>query len=133
MHDILVYPKKNDKGNDGYLIEYDSRPSEAPSLLSYLKRHVLRSKVRVQDVSDEYSVWSIWGHGCMRRWGGPSKWNWAQSGVVEPVWEEDESPWNSGGNEISLKDRRAPGMGRRVLARKGDKRESTRLALYIQV
>ena len=124
-HDVFVYPKPNIKGHDGYFIEFDSRPSEAPPLLETLKRFILRSKVRIQDASDEYDVWSIWGSEDVKKKETRRKWAHARSGVIEPVWEPSrEWPWTNGADERpSLFDRRAVGMGTRVLVRKGDKRE----------
>ncbi|KLO16337.1 Aminomethyltransferase folate-binding domain-containing protein, partial [Schizopora paradoxa] len=120
LHDAIVYTKKDAKAQDGYIIEFDSRESEAPPLLQALKRFVLRSKVKIQDVSNDFDVWSIWGSEKEKSWDGTRQWNWARSGVVEPVWSEDE-PWPWGSEELSIRDRRAVGMGRRVLVRKGDK------------
>ncbi|KAI5124731.1 hypothetical protein M0805_005367 [Coniferiporia weirii] len=125
VHDAFVYPKKNAKGHDGYLIEYDSRPSEAPSLLPSLKRFVLRSKVRLEDVTDQYDVWSTWGSENAHIWEHPRQWTFARSGVIEPRWNLSEHwPWSDGdGGRLSLRDNRAPGMGKRILTTKGDKPE----------
>lgn len=100
-----------------YLIEYDPTPSEAPTLMSLLKRYVLRSKVRIQDVSEEWDVWAAWGsdsEGAQEI----REWNWARSGAVEPVWRTNEWPW--GTEDGTILDRRAPGMGKRMLVRKGE-------------
>ncbi|OCB87494.1 Aminomethyltransferase folate-binding domain-containing protein [Sanghuangporus baumii] len=123
LYDIFVYPKKNARGHDGYFIEYDSRPSEAPPLLHTLKRFILRSKVKVEDVSNEYDIWSIWGSEDTKKWESPRRWSSARSGVIEPAWDLSESwPWSDGDAEtMSLRDRRAVGMGKRVLIREGDK------------
>jgi hypothetical protein len=44
------------------MIDYDATaPADAPALLPMLKRHVLRSKVRLRDASDEYNVWAGMG------------------------------------------------------------------------
>ena len=131
MHDILVYPKKNARGHDGYFIEYDSQSSEAPPLLETLKRFILRSKVKVEDVSQEYDVWSIWGSEEAGKWESPRQWTWSRSGVIEPVWDLNEGwPWCDGDVEtMSLRDRRAVGMGRRSLVRKGDKRTPNSIQL----
>ncbi|KAG0709561.1 hypothetical protein DFH29DRAFT_1011490 [Suillus ampliporus] len=98
-----------------YLIEYDPTPSEAPALISLLKRYVLRSKVRIRDVSEEWDVWAAWGsEGASEN----REWNWARSGAVEPVWRTSEWPW--GTENGTMLDRRAPGMGKRMLVRKGE-------------
>jgi hypothetical protein len=55
MYDVFVYAMRDDKSQLAYLIEYDATaPTDAPALFPMLKRHVLRSKVRVRDASDEY-------------------------------------------------------------------------------
>lgn len=118
MYDIFLYAT-----NEGYFLEYDSRASEAPPLLSYLKRHVLRSKVKIRDVSDEFDVWSAWGSVMDREWESKREWLWGRSGAVEPVWT-DSSNWPWGSLSHVIHDRRAVGMGRRLLVRKGDSRSS---------
>jgi folate-binding Fe-S cluster repair protein YgfZ len=123
LYDVFIYTHTTPSGSPGYLIEYDSRASSqsaAGPLLPMLKRYVLRSKVKLRDVSNEYDVWAAWGSefGIETR-----KWNWARSGAVEPDWSgENEWPW--GTQQERIQDRRAVGMGTRMLVRKGDKRES---------
>ena len=83
-----------------------------------LKRYVLRSKVKLRDVSEEYDVWATWGSDSPVE---DRKWNWARSGAVEPDWtSETEWPW--GKEDKKIRDRRAVGMGERLLVRKGDRR-----------
>ena len=75
---------------------------------------------------DQYDVWSAWGSEDAKKWESPRKWTWARSGVIEPIWDPSEGwPWSNGnGERLSLRDRRAVGMGIRMLVRKGDKRVS---------
>ncbi|TDL29336.1 Aminomethyltransferase folate-binding domain-containing protein [Rickenella mellea] len=120
LYDVFVYNKKNPKGQDGYFIEYDPRPSEAPPILPFLKRYILRSKVKIEDVSNEYDVWAAWGSERESNWETERHWNPARSGVVEPVWPPDE-PWPWGTEEMELRDRRAVGMGKRMIVRKGER------------
>lgn len=108
-------------GQQSYLLDYDPRPSEATPMLSLLKRYVLRSKVKIRDVSEEYGVWAAWGSSEHARWETPRQWNWARSGAVEPIWDVSEWPW--GTMDKSILDRRAVGMGRRFLVRKDERRE----------
>ncbi|PPR06569.1 hypothetical protein CVT24_001750 [Panaeolus cyanescens] len=115
MYDIFLYANPN-----GYFLEYDSRSSEAPSLLSYFKKHVLRSKVKVRDVTEEYDVWSAWGAPEDSSFEMKRSWRHAASGVIEPVWNPSEV-WPWGTEENIIYDRRGAGMGRRLLLRKGDK------------
>ncbi|KAF8165407.1 hypothetical protein B0H34DRAFT_237704 [Crassisporium funariophilum] len=115
MYDIFLYATTT-----GYLLEYDSRASEATPLLSYLKRHVLRSKVKMRNVTEEYDLWAAWGSPKDHVWETKRHWNWAHSGAVEPVWN-DTNEWQWGTAEGIINDRRAVGMGRRILVKKGDR------------
>ncbi|CAA7259698.1 unnamed protein product [Cyclocybe aegerita] len=114
MYDVFLYATTN-----GYLLEYDMAPSEAVSLSSYLKRHVLRSKVKIRSATEEYDVWAAWGSTKDHEWETKRHWHWERSGAVEPVWNGSPSwPWGTG--EGIILDRRAVGMGRRLLVRKGE-------------
>ncbi|KAG8907067.1 ccr4 associated factor [Tulasnella sp. 403] len=178
MYDIFIYPylpkSPTATGDAGYIIEYDPRAADetisstssstshssakysTPSLLSLLKRYILRSKVRVRDVTSEWDLWAVWnsrpgsylsgGHGeqpVPRELDQkPDTWRWGRSGAVEPVFlptetlksseeeerharawvlgEHDETIEASGDRKpLWLVDRRAPGMGARVLLPKG--------------
>jgi hypothetical protein len=115
LYDVFIYTQPS----GGYFIEYDSRQSEAAlPLLLTLKRYVLRSKVKLRDVSDEYNVWAAWGS---EEAEPGRRWNWVRSGSIEPAWDGAEWPW--GVEDCVIRDRRAVGMGKRRLVRKGDKRE----------
>lgn len=122
LYDVFIYAHQTPAGKQGYLIEYDSRQSEAPPLLPMLKKHVLRSKVKLRDVSDEYDVWAAWGSEKETKWETKRMWNFARSGAVEPVWDS-EPVWPWGTEPGVLRDRRAVGMGHRLLVRKGDRRK----------
>lgn len=109
---------RDDKSQPAYLIEYDATaPADAPALFPMLKRHVLRSKVRVRDASDEYDAWAAWGNDVIT--GNPRRLTRTQGGTIEPLW--DSWPWGS--DSEALIDRRADGMGLRRLVRKGNRRE----------
>ena len=88
-----------------------------------LKRYVLRSKVKLRDVSDEYDVWAAWGSEGEARWETERRWSVAKSGAVEPVWEGGEGAWPWGDEADRLRDRRAVGLGYRMLVRKGERRK----------
>ncbi|KIL70120.1 hypothetical protein M378DRAFT_156176 [Amanita muscaria Koide BX008] len=123
LYDVFLYTNTDDvTSQQGYLVEYDSRPSDAPSLLPMLKKYVLRSKVRIRDVTEQYDVWASWGSplDCPRDTFA-REWRWAPSGAVEPVWNtaDTESPWGS--EDYSLLDRRAVGLGTRFLVKRGDR------------
>lgn len=126
LYDAFIYSYTSPEGKKGYLLEYDSRPSEAPPLFAMLKRYVLRSKVKLRDVTDEYDVWAAWGSNAEMSWETSRDWNSARSGVVEPVWNnENGSQWPWGREPGVLQDRRAIGMGHRLIVRKGDRRKCT--------
>lgn len=120
LYDVFLYTKTDSlTGQRSYLLEYDSRPSDATPMLSLLKRYVLRSKVSIRDVSEEYDIWAAWGSSKDARWETTRQWNWTPSGVIEPKWDFSEWPW--GINDESILDRRATYMGRRFLVKKGDR------------
>ncbi|CAG8724526.1 14158_t:CDS:2, partial [Acaulospora colombiana] len=106
---------------EGYLIEYDPRASEAPNLESMLKKHVLRSRVKIQNVADEWDVWAAWGHELSEP---ERKWRFGSQGAVEPVWENGISTWK-GSDSFRVRDLRAVGMGSRILTAKDKNPEET--------
>ncbi|KAG7449295.1 Aminomethyltransferase folate-binding domain-containing protein [Guyanagaster necrorhizus] len=120
LYDVFLHTQKDEKGKPGYIIEYDSRASEAPPLYDLLKRYVLRSKVKIRDVSQEYDAWAAWGSPEHSHWETQRKWHWEHSGAMEPIWPA-ESEWPWGLEDGIIRDRRAPGMGSRILVRKGDR------------
>ncbi|KAF5369824.1 hypothetical protein D9758_001114 [Tetrapyrgos nigripes] len=120
LYDLFVYTDTNPDGRPKYLIEYDSHPSDGPSLYDLLKRYVLRAKVKIRDVSQEYDSWAAWGSEDISTWDSkPRKWLFAPSGAIEPDWTYGDWPWGSENRVI--RDRRAVGMGYRMLAHKGDR------------
>ena len=119
LYDAFIYSHETPEGKKECLVEYDSRPSEAAPLLAMLKRHVLHQKVRLRDVSDEYTPWQVWGTEGSRV---PPQYIAARSGVLEPSWQDQSWPW--GMKPRTIWDRRGVSMGYRVLIRKDDFRES---------
>ncbi|KAK0125446.1 ccr4 associated factor [Cadophora gregata] len=122
LNDVFIYPytepgKEAGKG-EGWLIEVDAK--EAVVLAKHIKRYKLRAKfdVRVLDVG-ERGVWSVWEEG------GKDGWTMHSLGGEES--ESGTAPTLSsvGGKEgvISCPDKRAPGMGRRLLLPGGSKPE----------
>lgn len=120
LYDAFVYRHPNT--DEGYLVEFDSRASDAPPLLPLLKRYVLRSKVKITDVTDQWDVWAAWGGNPENHGFDDRTWRWSRSGAVEPVWETDEWPWNGVENRLLVRDRRAHAMGKRRVIEKGLKR-----------
>ncbi|KAI0771921.1 Aminomethyltransferase folate-binding domain-containing protein [Trametes elegans] len=120
LYDAFIYAHTTPTGRPGYLVEYDARPSRAPEMIPMLRRYVLRSKVKLRDVTDEYDVWAAWGTEKEAAWETERQWAFTLSGVIEPVWEpEGEWPWGS--EPRVVRDRRAVGMGHRLLVPKGDR------------
>jgi len=118
IYDVFVHATRDDKSQHAYLIEYDATPhADAPALFALLKRHILRSKVRVRDASDEYDIWAAWGSNDVVT-GSSRRWTRTQGGAIEPLWDWPSRPYSG-----PLIDRRADGMGLRRLVRKGDWRE----------
>ncbi|KAH7887807.1 hypothetical protein F5I97DRAFT_898092 [Phlebopus sp. FC_14] len=116
LHDIFLYTS-SPSTVPAYLLEYDPTPSEAQPLLTMLRRFVLRSKVRIHDVTAEWDVWAAWGNDQHLE---NRLWAWATSGAVEPVWRNaTEWPW--GTQQGVILDRRAPHMGRRIIVPKGER------------
>ncbi|ELU41751.1 aminomethyl transferase [Rhizoctonia solani AG-1 IA] len=112
LYDVFIYPYSSD-GRPGYLIDYDNRSSEATPILSLLKRHVLRSKVRVRDVSDEWKVWSVWNNASQESsFPTTREWRAGRSGAMEPLYAENEYRLDAeySQNIIGTRDLRAPGM-----------------------
>lgn len=118
IHDVFLYiPPAATVPT--YLVEHDASPSESQPLLNLLRRYVLRSKVRIRDVTQEWDIWAAWG--CDTDTTGQQRsWSWARSGAVEPVWQ-NASEWPWGIKPGVIHDRRAPGMGRRMIVPKGEK------------
>ncbi|KAI0320225.1 Aminomethyltransferase folate-binding domain-containing protein [Amylostereum chailletii] len=127
LYDVFVHtpPVSSDPSTKQptFLIEYDpsvpSRNSDAPSLLTLLKRYVLRAKVRLRDATAEHDIWAAWGSEREDKAEVP-RWEWAGSGAGEQVWGRSSWPWGEGEHGL-LKDRRAIGMGVRRLVKKGDR------------
>jgi folate-binding Fe-S cluster repair protein YgfZ len=66
LYDAFIYPTSTpDEPTQSYLIDYptpstaNSSDTETPLLAKHLKRYVLRSKVKLRDVTEEYDTWSI--------------------------------------------------------------------------
>jgi len=99
---VFVYPEVKE-GNQGWLIEVDAK--EAERLAKHIKRYRLRAKfeVRLLEVG-ERGVWASWK--------GDGEWT-AHSLETK---EEKEG-------EMGCEDKRAPGMGRRLILPSGVKPE----------
>lgn len=82
-------------------------------LTQHMKRYILRSKVKVRDVSSDYSIWNIWGPGTA---------NIRSASHKEPAHHEKHlagSLIKKEGriSDIGCLDPRVPGFGYRVVSR----------------
>ncbi|KAI9323279.1 hypothetical protein BX666DRAFT_2146040 [Dichotomocladium elegans] len=73
LYDAFIYPVNEADGfpQPKYVIECAS--SATTSLLKHLKRYILRSKVKIRDASEEYTLWNIWGDTLAARVASESK------------------------------------------------------------
>ncbi|PVU90543.1 hypothetical protein BB561_004832 [Smittium simulii] len=62
MLDSYIYPKNetSESGKSGFIIEVDGRLVN--TLLLLLRVHKLRAKIEIQDVTEEYSTFVVWGN-----------------------------------------------------------------------
>ncbi|KAJ2760416.1 ccr4 associated factor [Coemansia sp. BCRC 34490] len=96
--DAFVYRRRTSNNRDAgsvahppaFLVEVDQRVKER--LLKTLQFYKLRAKITLRDATDEYGVWSVWG---------PDSAALADTPAAVDAW---------------LADRRAPGMGLRLVA-----------------
>lgn len=127
LFDVFIYPHPP---SSTFLIDYDSRAS--PGLIETVKKFVLRSKVSLKDVSEQWDVWAAWGHEKVNQEDGVRQWKWGtgeSAGLVG--WEKEQTPLPGtsgeigevGEGEVGGWDLRAPGMGWRGLVKKGQTRE----------
>jgi len=117
VNDVFIYVDssytkgvgKYDGQGEGWYIEVDAK--EAESLVRFLKKYKLRSKLEARLVEEaELGVWSVWEKESKKE-------GWTKHGLASVKSEEA----NIG--DIALSDRRAPGMGRRLILPTGKKPE----------
>ncbi|KAF9520423.1 hypothetical protein BS47DRAFT_1336089 [Hydnum rufescens UP504] len=134
LYDVFFHPHPTEPG---YLVEFDPRsiPRSTPAhhhdpfpeLPVLLKRFVLRSKVKVKDVSDEWRVFAVWGGETeekddRKREVSFQEWTWnPRSNTIEPKWRDGKVLDNDIDDTVTKGigtgqwDRRVFGMGRRIL------------------
>ncbi|KAF2421539.1 Aminomethyltransferase folate-binding domain-containing protein [Tothia fuscella] len=62
LYDAFLYPhRQEDSPDEGYMIEVDR--SAAGEFIKHLKRHKLRSEIKIQDVGEQYQIYASWGPG----------------------------------------------------------------------
>jgi hypothetical protein len=109
-----------------YLIDYplslEGEDHPAP-LRQYLKKFILRSKVRVNEASERYDVWQAWGEDVEAE----RTWKFGSGGSAEPHWDTRGRKVDVAEGEVGCWDLRAgagkDGLGKRILVAKGQKRE----------
>jgi len=104
LNDVFIYPYKEGE-KEGWLIEVDAK--EAERLARHVKRYKLRAKFEVRLLGEEKGVWSAWDGNAGGGWTAHSL-----SGTK-----------GNGEGEIGCEDKRAPGMGRRLILPGGKKPE----------
>jgi len=121
LYDLLVFSDHTINGRPAYLLEYDHvSATDVPPLYDLLRRYVLRAKVKIRDVSHEYDSWAAWNPKQNEQWDTQRNWFVAESGAIVPIWSNASNDWPWGSQEHIIRDRRAIGMGYRLLVRKGD-------------
>lgn len=112
LNDVFIYPDfTSAKPEESWLIEVDA--AEAEKLAKHIRRYRLRAKFEVRLLGrEEKSVWSVWkdGHD-----------GWTAHGL-SPTTNKSENE-KSGNGKVGCDDRRAPGMGRRLILPDGKKPE----------
>lgn len=124
LHDVFIYPTahssryrewlngSSEGGDDaGFLIEVDA--DQVRALAAHLKKYKIRARVRIRVVEDgEWEVWSAWrGDDGMTTDSRHS--SSSPPAAAKKVAEEEADADLS--TEIGCVDRRAPGMGHRVI------------------
>ncbi|OMJ17169.1 putative transferase CAF17, mitochondrial [Smittium culicis] len=120
LADAFVYPvnKPSSFSHTHYLIEIDDRIKD--QVLRLLTMHKLRSKVLIKDVSNDYTIYSIWGNSIYTKILGKPDTTMSQNlpkGTL--VYKFNEIM----GADIWLKDNRCPSMGLRVILNSSQKRK----------
>ncbi|KAK9765417.1 ccr4 associated factor [Basidiobolus ranarum] len=103
LYDAFIYPKNQglNFSSPVFLIECSSASTK--DLLKHIKKYILRSRVKIQDVSEEYNVWNLWG----------PKANFIETG--KPVNIPQGSMILKEIGDIRCKDTRYPGLGNRII------------------
>lgn len=140
MHDVFIF---HQPATDTYWIDHSTEASAStPStpntkaLYEEIKRYVLRSKVKLKYATEEYDVWSVWGTPANETQSATRWWKFGSGGAAEPQWEFQDEAWKEvqrglREGEVGCWDFRGgwgqEGMGRRLLVKKGERRESASL------
>lgn len=108
LNDAFIYPMpKGDSetdttGDPAWLVEVDK--NEVSSLLKHLKKHKLRSKLKLRALEDgERTVWSSWKDHAEPRW------------AAYNLESESSSPFAPSSSVAGCIDTRAPGFGSRLV------------------
>jgi hypothetical protein len=139
LYDAFIYPTSlPGDPTPAYLVDYptplaeSSADTETPLLAKHLKRYVLRSKVKLRDVTEEYDTWSVLNSTLdASKWSPEQTWKMGSGGAAEITWDlkGDEGVKRIAGRdtEVGSWDLRAGwgsgSMGRRFLVRRGDRRQ----------
>lgn len=142
LYDVFIYPILETTSSTStttsgqqqlaYLIDHPKTAAESNELLSYIKKFILRSKVRVRDVTEEHEVWSSWGESFYDDVHVRPTWKEGSGGAAEPTWSIADLEAAAASKMSDVKGQAAAsawdfragwgreGMGRRHLVRSGD-------------
>lgn len=111
--DSFIYPQNQGPDfNNSYLVEVDVRVKD--SFKPHLMKYLLRSKIKLDLVDDEYQVWQVWGPSASKLWGNYVKDTTLPRGLVVP---RDRFC------DIGCRDPRNPHLGVRFILPKYEKRK----------
>jgi hypothetical protein len=63
LYDVFIYPVNVGENfpHQKYILDYPTPlGSDTSTFLKHLKRYILRSKVKIKDVSNDYSLYHLW-------------------------------------------------------------------------
>lgn len=66
LYDAFIYPVNVGVNFPHPKFIIECAAGSTTLLLKHLKRYILRSKVNLRDVSEEYGLWSIWGNALVK-------------------------------------------------------------------
>lgn len=105
LYDTFIYPVNVGVNFPHPKFVIECPKSSTSTLLKHLKRYVLRSKVKIRDASEEYSLYSVWGDALVHGPGGEEK-NVPTGSLVKGTKRI---------SDIGCMDPRVPGFGYRAV------------------
>ncbi|CAO3617476.1 unnamed protein product [Cunninghamella echinulata] len=115
LYDVFIYPVNVGENfpHPKYIIDAPLIPGNP--ILKHLKRYILRSKVKIKDVSEDYQLYHIWGNKSHK----PSSLSSTSTSIVEPdVPTGTLIKKNNRLTDIGCEDPRVHGFGYRAVVPK---------------